>query len=217
MSFRGVDGCELIRIIGTGGQAVVPPSQHTSGEQREWANGRRGEPAVVEFSALLRAVKKLARKCGWTPKAETAAVATTPDSVSETNTSVGPFLTYRINRYLDKLHASVSGQGGHDACFRAACVLVWGFALPPGEALKFVSLFNARCQPKWSRRELLHKVEDALVVPHGKPRGYLLAGKGNAPQPLPEDTPSVIRRAFTARVETIAAYKTQANKRRTHR
>ena len=174
LSFRGEGGGELVRIIGTGGQAVVPPSQHTSGERREWSDGRRGAPAVVKFRVLLRAVRKLARKCGWAPKAE-AVIAETTDSAVEPDTAVDPFLAYRINRYLDELPASVSGQGGHDACFRAACVLVWGFALSEADAIKFLRRFNARCRPKWSEQELLHKVRDAAsATDHTKRRGHLL-------------------------------------------
>lgn len=173
--FCAADGSELVRLIGTGGQAVVPPSLHSSGEHREWDGGRRGEPAVVKFKTLLKAVRRLSRKCGWVPKHEAEVTADTPDAVTDADdTPVGPFLTYRINRYLDELPASISGHGGHDACFRAACVLVWGFALGEADALKFLSRFNARCRPKWSGRELLHKVRDAAAADHKKSRGHLI-------------------------------------------
>ena len=40
----------------------------------------------------------------------------------------------RARAYLARLPVSVQGQGGHDAAFRAACVLVNGFALGEQEA-----------------------------------------------------------------------------------
>jgi hypothetical protein len=218
--FKAEDKSEIVALLGTGAQGVCPPSMHASGERREWDGGRRGEPAVVPFPKLLLAAEALATACGWKPRGETTAAdeydptdldAETPD------VSVTLFMAYRIDRYLDELPASVSGQGGHDACYRAACVLVWGFALGEADALKFVMRFNSRCNPKWSERELRHKLREAATATnHQKPRGYLLASKGHAPPSLPKGTPSVIRSAFTARVEKIAAYKVEANKRRAH-
>ena len=178
ISFRDREGEELIRLIGTGGQAVVPPSLHTSGARREWENGLRDEPTILKFKVLLKALRRLARKCGWVPKAEadaTAGTNTTADRPYRVSTTVDPRLAYRINRYLDEMPASVSGQGGHDACYRAACILVWGFALAEADALKFLRRFNARCQPKWSGPELLHKVrEAAIATDHSKVLGHLI-------------------------------------------
>jgi hypothetical protein len=57
----------------------------------------------VKFRVLVRAVKKLTRKCGWVATAEADTVAGTTDSTSATTTSVGAFLAYRIYRYLDTL------------------------------------------------------------------------------------------------------------------
>jgi putative DNA primase/helicase len=67
---------------------------------------------------------------------------------------------------------AVSGQGGHNQTFRAACVLVRNFALQVKEALPLLREWNETCQPPWSERELLHKLEDAEKVKG--PRGDLL-------------------------------------------
>lgn len=77
----------------------------------------------------------------------------------------------RARKYLERLPPSVSGQGGHDAAFRAACVLVLGFGLNVGEAMVLMSEFNHRCQPPWSDRELQHKLDSANKQPGD--RGYL--------------------------------------------
>jgi hypothetical protein len=176
-SFRDAQGKEIVRLIGTGGQAVVPPSMHESGERREWVGGRRGEPARVDFVALLTATRELARACGWAPKV--SAVASAAANASTTTRTVSPHLDfrlrYRINRYVDSLPPAVAGSGGHDATYFAACALVWGFMLDEADAIKFLRRFNARCEPQWSEQELRHKVREAAnAFGHRKPYGHLV-------------------------------------------
>jgi len=78
----------------------------------------------------------------------------------------------RASKYLAKMEASVSGQGGHNKCFHAACVLVMGFGLSDGEALQLLTHeYNPRCEPPWSESELRHKVNCAAKQPGA--RGYL--------------------------------------------
>jgi len=71
----------------------------------------------------------------------------------------------RARKYMDRLPVAVSGQGGHNATFRAACVLLIGFALNKSEALCLMSEFNQRCQPPWSEKELMHKINSADKQP----------------------------------------------------
>lgn len=71
----------------------------------------------------------------------------------------------RARKYLTRLPAAVSGQRGHDATFRAACVLVKGFALDRSEALALLSEWNQACQPPWSAREIEHKIDSATKAP----------------------------------------------------
>lgn len=78
----------------------------------------------------------------------------------------------RARKYLVTMAPGISGQGGHNATFRAACVLVCGFELGEQQALELLlQAYNARCQPPWSEAELRHKVRDAAKQP-GQ-RGYL--------------------------------------------
>lgn len=88
----------------------------------------------------------------------------------------GPSVLDRARKYLSKFDPAISGEGGHDATFRAACVLVCDFALGHDDALALLREFNQRCQPPWTERELEHKVDDAFKQP-GE-RGRLL---GNVP------------------------------------
>lgn len=81
-------------------------------------------------------------------------------------------LAERAARYLAKMDPSVAGQGGHNRCFQAACVLVMGFGFTESEALSLLkNEFNPRCVPAWSDAELLHKVKSAAGQPGS--RGYL--------------------------------------------
>jgi KaiC/GvpD/RAD55 family RecA-like ATPase len=71
----------------------------------------------------------------------------------------------RARKYLGKLPPSISGQGGHNAAFKAACVLVLGFGLARDTALALLREWNQLCQPPWNERELAHKVDSALSQP----------------------------------------------------
>lgn len=78
----------------------------------------------------------------------------------------------RAAKYLAKMEPSISGSDGHGKCFRAACVLVMGFALSQDESLQLLaSDFNPRCNPPWSDKELRHKIAQASKQPGS--RGYL--------------------------------------------
>lgn len=77
----------------------------------------------------------------------------------------------RARRYLAKIPPAIAGQGGHNATFHAACVLVMGFLLGRTDSLQLLSEWNLACQPPWSQRELEHKVADAER--QSGERGYL--------------------------------------------
>lgn len=77
----------------------------------------------------------------------------------------------RAAKYVAKLPEAVSGQGGHDRTFHAACVLVCGFGLSPDEAYPVLCEYNQRCNPPWSEKDLHHKLDDAAKQPG--PRNYL--------------------------------------------
>lgn len=78
--------------------------------------------------------------------------------------------------YISRVPAAISGNGGHDQTFWAACALINGFALSDSDAFSLLQEYNQTCQPPWTDRELAHKISDAAKVPHEKPRGYLLNG-----------------------------------------
>ena len=82
----------------------------------------------------------------------------------------------RAAKYLSKMEPAISGSGGHNSCFKAACALVLGFDLPVEDALSLLLMeYNPRCEPQWTERELRHKVNSAAKQP-GQ-RGYLRDAK----------------------------------------
>lgn len=77
----------------------------------------------------------------------------------------------RARKYVAKMPPAVSGHGGHNQTFRVACVLVLGFELSQDEALELLRDYNQTCQPPWTDKELLHKIQSASQQ-QGE-RGYL--------------------------------------------
>jgi hypothetical protein len=80
----------------------------------------------------------------------------------------------RIEAYMGRVPGAVSGRGGHTQTFKAACALIQGWGLSVDEALPFMVAYNQRCEPVWTDKELLHKLEDADK--EGVARGYLRTG-----------------------------------------
>lgn len=81
-------------------------------------------------------------------------------------------VTERASRYVATLPAAISGSRGHDALFRAVCVLSHGFALSDEQAWPI--LCDYKCQPPWSEGELRHKLVEAHKVSHQDARGHLM-------------------------------------------
>jgi len=103
-------------------------------------------------------------------------------------------LSERLELYIAATPGAIAGQRGHDRSFALACKLVNGFALDEQQAIRWMRLWNEKCQPKWSEAELLHKVSDAVRADHRLPRGHLLGPK-NTPaetskQPSESQQPS---------------------------
>jgi hypothetical protein len=56
---------------------------------------------------------------------------------------------------------AVAGQGGDLRTFRVCCRLVRGFSLNHDVAFQLLADWNARCDPPWTDRELVAKLEHA--------------------------------------------------------
>jgi len=80
--------------------------------------------------------------------------------------------------YLAKLPSAISGQGGHPATYRAASILANGFDLGWDDAWSLLQEWNAtHCSPPWGERDLKHKLNDAYVKPHERPKGWLVQNR----------------------------------------
>jgi hypothetical protein len=84
----------------------------------------------------------------------------------------------RARKYVESCPDAISGQGGHAATFRVACALVHGFALNDTDAMMLMMEFNGRCNPKWSERDLRHKLNSAGRAVHTNARGWMVEGRG---------------------------------------
>lgn len=83
----------------------------------------------------------------------------------------------RARAYAQRVPGAISGAGGHAHTIRLAVTLVRGFELDADRALAVLSDWNRTCSPKWSTRELHHKIKSAMK--DGRmPWGFLLGGSG---------------------------------------
>ena len=70
----------------------------------------------------------------------------------------------RVEKYLLHCEPAVQGSGGSSTCFRVAVKVARGFALDEDTALDVIErVYNPRCDPPWTRRELRHKVKQAIA------------------------------------------------------
>ncbi len=133
-----------IDIRTTGGIVLIPPSRTEQGEYTWLDDG------LPERSSLPVA------RVGWTRERKRRVIASL--LVSEPTEAVR-----RARAYLAKVEPAVSGQRGHDRCFRAACVLTQKFRLTYEQAWPLLVEWNEQKNlPPFSVRELEHKLRDAV-------------------------------------------------------
>lgn len=170
-----VTHASLLELRGTGSQTLVGPSMHPSGEPYDQLDGK---PAIASPKMLMAAVSLIAREINVKRHGKAVPLESPyPCSLLPVSASIldRDHLLKRAAAYLGKMPPAISGQGGHNATYWAAIVLVHGFDLTEVEALHLLEHdFNARCDPAWTERELIHKVRDAATKPHRQPRGWLL-------------------------------------------
>jgi hypothetical protein len=108
-----------------------------------------------------------------------------------TLTELTPEHEKRVRAYLSRVSPAIAGARGHPTTFRLANALVHGFGLCRDDALKFLSDYNKRCDPPWSRKELEHKVDDAIA--DASDEGGKRAAKHRARADLPRER-TIVRR-----------------------
>ena len=97
---------------------------------------------------------------GWTRKR--AEKPLTPVVLSDDQ----GLMVRRARAYLGCVEGAISGFQGHNRTMRAAGILVQKFGLTVEQALPLFLEWNEQCEPPWSERELLHKLQDAERLRH---------------------------------------------------
>lgn len=127
-----------IDLRAEGGYVVAPPSRHPSGSHYQWLSGSDYRLLDVPFFSSEWIIEKQ----------------------TDVSSQLSIRSVERPRSYIRSIRA-ISGQGGHNQTFRAACILR-DSGLTPEEALCELMLWNeTQASPPWSARELLHKVQSA--------------------------------------------------------
>lgn len=178
--FKSADnGHSILDFLGTGGQAVVPPSLHESGECRIWHE--EGEPAVLSMTDLWKAVCELATACGWdrhksSMKRSSKCSRTVEERVRQ------------AKRFIKGAPLARSGHGGHDTTFAVVRQLRNDLALPRRIGRPLLDRYNKRLAKAgletWTKEELDHKWDSAGGDPHDCQPGPALQKPANDPHRL---------------------------------
>jgi hypothetical protein len=93
----------------------------------------------------------------WLRQDQPKQLAVTPDPALDENQRLR-----RARAYVARIEGAVSGNRGHDCTIRVAGVLIQKFGLTIDQAWPIFLEWNQTCEPPWSEKELLHKLQDAL-------------------------------------------------------
>lgn len=147
------DGAKMLRVgaNGLGAQSVIPPSVNVDGTVRQWLVSPADCPPARLPDIVLRRILEASK-----PEPP-------PSSVNLRNYTAdqSPDRVAQAQRYMAKVPGAVEGNGGDDATFAAACVLVRDFDLSPDEAWPVFCDWNLTCQPPWDERRLRRKLNEA--------------------------------------------------------
>jgi P4 family phage/plasmid primase-like protien len=188
---HGETGETIVELLGTGGQAVVPPSLHISGERRIW--DENGEPVELRMADLMDAVRALAAECGWRPNTKRKQEKSGSGRLLPPEERI-----HRAKRFvLKEAPLARARHGGHDTTFHVARKLRNDFALPDKAGRRLFGLYNQRLaeagEEPWTEQELDHKWEDAAAANPAYPYG---CNAGFIPPPKPANDPARLADEF---------------------
>ncbi len=138
-----------IDVRGEGGYVCAPPSRHENGTLYQWVSW--GDYCLENVPFL-----------------DPTWLRPTPPQIANATRVVSSREIRDVAAYIRKIRA-ISGQNGHNATYRAACILR-DVGLSPEETLaELIDWNETNCEPKWSVRELLHKTQSAFARISGSP------------------------------------------------
>ena len=144
---------EKIDIRGdVNGYVVVPGSPHVSG--RSYTGENQTPPAhapawLLEWAGLRGSLK-----------ADSA--SDVPVFAVDVATDVGIARVALGRKACEEMPPSITGENGSLALWNLALTLVRKYELPIDTCVSLIlDVFNPRCSPPWSPREIIHKLEDA--------------------------------------------------------
>lgn len=114
----------------------------------EWRVNLGGSPALMPSADQLAT-------------AESEQPALDLDENADGLLSDGSHFKATIERLMRSLPPSISGQGGDDRLFEAACYCRSSLRLTPEASFEALKIFNERCQPPWPDDRLWYKVQQA--------------------------------------------------------
>lgn len=163
-------------VRGEAGQIVAPPTLHASGRRYEWT--RMIAPAALpEWLYRLIATQGGARSMTSNP---TVPVVPIDPATNEGSARTAAFVS-ECRGESGSLRPAISGKGGHNALFHAACRGALHYVLRERDvAAILLEHYNPRCEPPWTVHDVDRKVREVLRT-NDEPRfGPAPAGWGNA-------------------------------------
>jgi hypothetical protein len=137
-----------IDIKTDGGLELIPGSA-VDGKRYEWLG--EGLKPVAELPVA---------EVDWTRARKTAPKTMSVIRTMNDGTSDIEKLR-RARAYLACIEGAIAGQRGHDRTMRVAGVLIQKFGLTIAQAWPLFLEWNEQCEPPWTEKELLHKLQDA--------------------------------------------------------
>jgi hypothetical protein len=150
------NAARIAKVLGTvarkGDYFIGTPDNPSRPHRMSWFEPPTGEllPVPMELLEAMARTAPPSRSASVTAPAHAGTIAETTDTVE------------RCRRYIARMPDAISGQGGHNATFAAACEC-FRFGLSESDALAIMQSFNANKTggEPWTERELDHKLADA--------------------------------------------------------